>query len=67
MRPRDAAADLLRLAHAVEPLNLLWLEDAITGDYVPFVNADVYRDVTRATSTPIPIGEQIYLQQTSRR
>ena len=39
-------------ARAVEPLNLLWLEDMITGDYVPFVNPDVYREVTRATSTP---------------
>jgi L-alanine-DL-glutamate epimerase-like enolase superfamily enzyme len=41
----------------------MWLEDLITGDYVPYVNADVYRDVTRATSTPIHTGEQIYLRQ----
>jgi L-alanine-DL-glutamate epimerase-like enolase superfamily enzyme len=27
------------------------------------VNADVYREVTRATSTPIHTGEQIYLRQ----
>jgi L-alanine-DL-glutamate epimerase-like enolase superfamily enzyme len=59
MMPTDA----LRLAKAVEPFNLMWLEDMITGDYVPFVNADVYRDVTRATSTPIHTGEQIYLRQ----
>ena len=26
-------------------------------------SADVYRDVTRATSTPIHTGEQIYLRQ----
>ena len=31
----------------------MWLEDAITGDYTPFVNADVYRDVTMQTATPI--------------
>jgi L-alanine-DL-glutamate epimerase-like enolase superfamily enzyme len=55
--------DALRLARAVEPFNLMWLEDMITGDYVPFVNADVYRDVTRATTTPIHTGEQIYLRQ----
>ncbi len=61
--PGMLPADLLRLARAVEPLNLLWLEDAITGDYTPFVNADVYRDVTRATTTPIHTGEQIYLRQ----
>src|ERR1700692_2433714 len=59
MMPTDA----LRLAKAVEPFNLMWLEDMITGDYVPFVNADVYRDVTRATSTPIHTGEQIYLRR----
>jgi L-alanine-DL-glutamate epimerase-like enolase superfamily enzyme len=55
--------DALRLARAVEPFNLMWLEDMITGDYVPFVNADVYRDVTHATTTPIHTGEQIYLRQ----
>jgi L-alanine-DL-glutamate epimerase-like enolase superfamily enzyme len=59
MMPTDA----LRLARAVEPFNLMWLEDMITGDYVPFVNADVYRDATRATTTPIHTGEQIYLRQ----
>lgn len=61
--PGMMAPDLLRLARAVEKHNLLWLEDAITGDYVPFVNADVYRDVTHATTTPIHTGEQIYLRQ----
>ena len=35
----------------------------LTGDYVPYVNADVYRDLTQATSTPIHTGEQIYLRQ----
>lgn len=55
--------DAIRFARAVEPYNLLWLEDLITGDYVPYVNADVYREVTRATSTPIHTGEQIYLRQ----
>jgi L-alanine-DL-glutamate epimerase-like enolase superfamily enzyme len=55
--------DAIRLARAVEPLNVMWLEDMLTGDYVPFVNADTYREVTRATSTPIHTGEQIYLRQ----
>jgi L-alanine-DL-glutamate epimerase-like enolase superfamily enzyme len=55
--------DAIRFARAVEPLNLLWLEDMLTGDYVPYVNADVYRELTRATSTPIHTGEQIYLRQ----
>ena len=41
----------------------MWLEDMLTGDYVPYVNADVYREVTASTSTPIHTGEQIYLRQ----
>ena len=55
--------DAIRFARAVEKHNLMWLEDMLTGDYVPYVNADVYREVTRATSTPIHTGEQIYLRQ----
>ncbi len=55
--------DALRLARALEPFNVLWLEDMITGDYTPYVLADLYRDVTWATTTPIHTGEQIYLRQ----
>jgi len=55
--------DALRFARAVEHLNLMWVEDMITGDYSPFINHDVYREVTRATTTPIHTGEQIYLRQ----
>jgi len=55
--------DAIRLAKAVEHLHILWLEDLLTGDYSPHVSASVYREVTRATSTPIHTGEQIYLRQ----
>ncbi len=55
--------DAIRLARALEPLNLMWLEDLLTGDYTPYVLADLYRDLTTATSTPIHTGEQIYLRQ----
>jgi len=55
--------DAIRLARALEPLNVMWLEDLLTGDYTPFVNADVYQELTRSTSTPIHTGEQIYLRQ----
>ena len=61
--PGWTVPDAIRLARALEPLHVMWLEDLITGDYVPFVNADVYRDVTASTSTPIHTGEQIYLRQ----
>jgi L-alanine-DL-glutamate epimerase-like enolase superfamily enzyme len=55
--------DAIRVARALEPLNIMWMEDLITGDYTPYTLADVYREVTRATSTPIHTGEQIYLRQ----
>ncbi len=55
--------DAIRFARAVEPHNLAWLEDLLTGDYIPYVNADVYRELTRSTTTPIHTGEQIYLRQ----
>ena len=61
--PGMTPVDLLRLAKECERFNLMWIEDALTGDYVPYVNADVYRDVTIATSTPIHTGEQIYLRE----
>ena len=61
--PGYLAHDALRFAKALEQLHLLWVEDMITGDYVPFVNADVYREVTARTTTPIHTGEQIYLRQ----
>jgi len=60
--PGFMVPDAIRLARALEPLNVMWLEDMITGDYVPYVDADVYREVTRSTSTPIHTGEQIYLR-----
>ncbi len=61
--PGFTVPDAIKLAQMLEPLNILWLEDLITGDYVPFTSAELYREVTRATSTPIHTGEQIYLRQ----
>lgn len=61
--PGHTVSDAIRLARALEPLNLLWLEDMITGDYTPYVLADLYREVTLSTTTPIHTGEQIYLRQ----
>jgi L-alanine-DL-glutamate epimerase-like enolase superfamily enzyme len=61
--PGWTVPDAVRFARALEHIHVLWLEDLITGDYTPYVDADVYREVTRATSTPIHTGEQIYLRQ----
>jgi L-alanine-DL-glutamate epimerase-like enolase superfamily enzyme len=55
--------DAIRLARMLEPFNLLWIEDVLSGDYTPWVNAGVYRELTRASITPIHTGEQIYLRQ----
>lgn len=64
--PGLVVSDALKLAKAVEDLNLMWLEDMVTGDYTPYVMADLYREVTSQTSTPIHTGEQIYLRQNFR-
>lgn len=64
--PGFTVPDAIRLAKAVEHLHIAWLEDLIAGDYTPYVMADVYREVTSKTSTPIHTGEQIYLRQNFR-
>lgn len=61
--PGWMVSDAIRVARTLEPLNIMWMEDLITGDYTPYTLADVYREVTQATSTPIHTGEQIYLRQ----
>lgn len=64
--PGMTAVDALKLAKALEPFNIVWLEDTIAGDYTPFTLAHVYRDITINTTTPIHTGEQIYLRQNFR-
>ena len=64
--PGFVVPDAIRLAKALEPYNIAWLEDMITGDYTPYVMADLYREVSRSTVTPIHTGEQIYLRQNFR-
>ena len=61
--PGFMPTDIIRLAKAVEPYNVMWLEDSIAGDYTPYTMASVFRDLTTSTSTPIHTGEQIFLRQ----
>ena len=61
--PGWAVKDAIRFARAVEPLHIMWLEDLITGDYSPYPNAQVFKQVTDSTSTPIHTGEEIYLRE----
>ena len=60
--PGMAVSDTLKLAQALEPYNLMWMEDTITGDYTPYVHPDYFLQVTPHTSTPIHTGEQVYLR-----
>lgn len=55
--------DAVNFCKAVEPLHLAWVEDMLTGDYSPYPNADLYRDLKMQTSVPIHTGEQIYNRQ----
>lgn len=64
--PGWTVPDSIRLANALEHLHIMWLEDLFTGDYTPYVLADVYREITQSTSIPIHTGEQIYLRQNFR-
>lgn len=47
--------DAIKLAQALEPYNLLWLEDPI-----PPENIEAQRHVTHSTRTPICTGENVY-------
>ncbi len=55
--------DAITFARALEPLHITWLEDLITGDYTPYPNAEVFREVTQSTSIAIHTGEEIYLRE----
>ena len=61
--PGWAVKDAITFARALEPLHITWLEDLITGDYTPYPNAELFREVTQSTSIPIHTGEEIYLRE----
>jgi L-alanine-DL-glutamate epimerase-like enolase superfamily enzyme len=61
--PGWVVKDAIRFARALEPMHITWLEDLITGDYTPYPNAQVFKQVTDSTSTPIHTGEEIYLRE----
>jgi L-alanine-DL-glutamate epimerase-like enolase superfamily enzyme len=66
MGPGFMLSDAIRTANLLEPFNLMWLEDMLTGDYTPYILADDYCELTRSTTTPIHTGEQNYLRQNFR-
>jgi L-alanine-DL-glutamate epimerase-like enolase superfamily enzyme len=61
--PGWTVKDAITFARALEPLHITWLEDLITGDYMPYPDAEVFRDVKQSTSIPIHTGEEIYLRE----
>jgi L-alanine-DL-glutamate epimerase-like enolase superfamily enzyme len=61
--PGWVVKDAITFARALEPLHITWLEDLITGDYMPYPNAELFREVTQSTSIAIHTGEEIYLRE----
>src|SRR5580704_15936289 len=61
--PGWTVKDAITFARALEPLHITWLEDLITGDYMPYPDAEVFREVKQSTSIPIHTGEEVYLRQ----
>jgi len=55
--------DAVTFARAMEPYHLAWLEDMLTGDYSTYPNAQLFKELTQATSTRIHTGEEIYLRE----
>lgn len=53
---RYTASDAIKVAHALEPFRLLWLEDP-----VPPENLDALRTVSSRVRVPIATGENLYL------
>jgi L-alanine-DL-glutamate epimerase-like enolase superfamily enzyme len=61
--PGWTVKDAITFARALEPLHITWLEDLLTGDYTPYPNAELYKELTQSTSVHIHTGEQIYLRE----
>jgi L-alanine-DL-glutamate epimerase-like enolase superfamily enzyme len=55
--------DAITFARALEPLHIEWLEDTLTGDYSTYPNAQLFKELTQATSLKIHTGEEIYLRE----
>src|ERR1700684_3529960 len=61
--PGWTVKDAITFARALEPLHITWLEDLITGDYMPYPDGEAFREVKQRTSIPIHTGEEIYFRQ----
>jgi len=61
--PRMSLISATKFAKAVEPYDVMWLEDILTGDYTPYNAVEAYHMLSSSTTTPISTGEQVYLRQ----
>lgn len=66
MGPGFTIPDAIMLLRALEPFDIAWAEDLLTGDFVPWNDVSGYREVTTATTVPTHTGEQLYLRQNFR-
>jgi len=66
MGPGWTIPDAITVLRALEPYDIAWAEDLLTGDSVPWNDVSGYRELTTATSVPTHTGEQIYLRQNFR-
>ncbi|MFF7291585.1 mandelate racemase/muconate lactonizing enzyme family protein [Microbacterium sp. NPDC008134] len=66
MGPGFTVPDAITLLRALEPFDIAWAEDLLTGDFVPWNDVAGYREVTTATTVPTHTGEQLYLRQNFR-
>ena len=64
--PGWAVKDAITFARALEPLHITWLEDLITGDYMPYPNAELFREVTQSTSVAIQPAKRFTSGKISR-
>jgi len=66
MGPGWTVPDAIRVLRALEPYDIAWAEDVLTGDFVPWNDVSGYRELTTSTAVPTHTGEQLYLRQNFR-
>lgn len=66
MGPGWTVSDAISVLTALEPYDIAWAEDLLTGDFVPWNDVAGYREITTSTTVPTHTGEQLYLRQNFR-
>lgn len=66
MGPGWTVPDAITILRELEPFDIAWAEDLLTGDFVPWNDVDGYREITTSTTIPTHTGEQLFLRQNFR-